>query len=370
MVETAHSLKWNTLDSDLEAILVEEELIRLHQPKFNILLKDDKSPIYLVITGGEIPLVKTCRRTDLIRYSKKNKDHIFGPYQSGYELKKVLKLLRPIFLWCHGSRGKRGCFYVQLGQCSGVCTGEISQDDYKLQITGLIQMLRGKKHALLRSLTTQMKESASNREFEQAVRMRDLIQGIELVSTKPLELDEKLPELSGTEPEEMIARLRGVLRKLFGLPASYPLGRIEGYDVSTLHGTNSVAAMVVFHNGKPDNSSYRSFSMLLDGTPNDVGMMSEAIIRRQRHPEWGIPHLIVIDGGKGQIHGAMKALEWNCPVVGIAKKPDRLIGWSTTRNAWVTLPLGNRDPASRLLQQVRDEAHRFSKARQTRRRSL
>lgn len=370
MVKTAVKLEWKELDSELEAILVEAELIRAYQPKFNILLKDDKSPVYLVITKEKIPRVLTVRRSDIQMGFGVKTLEVLGPYQSSMELRRVLKVIRKVFLWCQGpTKRGRSCFYYQIGQCSGVCAGVVSDEAYQAQIQALRLFLHGKKKELIRLLEQEMNTASAQRKFEKAALIRDTLRGIERVTRRHDEVaDEKLPELLASEPRERLVRLRRLLRKLLSLPPTYPLRRIEGYDVSTFQGALSVGAMVVFQYGQANTAQYRQFHLKDEGTPNDVGMMKEMLIRRQKHLEWGLPDLIVIDGGKSQVKAALSVWKWSCPVVGLAKAPDRLVVFPPRSTKAVELPLQSGELASGLLQQIRDEAHRFSNTHQHARR--
>ncbi|KKT97689.1 MAG: hypothetical protein UX00_C0008G0063, partial [Microgenomates group bacterium GW2011_GWB1_45_17] len=130
-----------------------------------------------------------------------------------------------------------------------------------------------------------------------------------------------------------------------------------------------VASMVVFTHGRADTQEYKSFNIRLGETPNDYGMLKEALTRRQLHPEWGMPNVVLIDGGKGQLRAALSVWKWQTPVVSLAKDPDQLLIYNQETRLYTEHPLRERDPASILLQRVRDEAHRFAKSRHTRRRT-
>jgi len=187
-----------------------------------------------------------------------------------------------------------------------------------------------------------------------------------------------LPALKITQAEEGIVRLRKIISSRGLMSRSQNIIRIEGYDVSNTQGTNASVAMVTFTHGQSDTDQYRLFNIRELNTPNDYAMMKEAIRRRQEHPEWGIPQLVVIDGGKGQLRAALSVWTWHCPVISLAKNPDRIIipkfepGTSDKRPRlpidYYVLKLPEGEPALKLVQQVRDESHRFSKKQHTRRR--
>jgi len=380
MVRTAKNLKWEVLESELEALLVEAELIRLHQPEYNILLKDDKTPLYINITDEPFPQVNTVRKKDVT--TGKISGVVLGPFSSGYRVKEVLKLVRPIFRWCNNPANSQGkpCFYYHLDMCSGACVGDISQEEYRADLNALILFLRGKKKEVVTQKKAQMKAAAATQAYEQAARLRDEIELITAVTSHRYKLkpDLVLPQLKETKREEGLIQLRGIISEQFSLPRTIELGRIEGYDVSNIQGTSAAVSMVTAINGAMDSSEYKVFTIRGLQTPNDYYMLQEALTRRQNHPEWGRPDLIVIDGGKGQLRAVLKIWQWSTPVISIAKDPDRLIipKWRQAQKLTATTSLPNKSkqkleylelklpeghPALQLVQKIRDESHRFSR---------
>lgn len=385
MVTTARRLKWEVRASELEALLVEAELIRLHQPQFNILLKDDKTPLYIYITNDFYPQVKTIRKKEIGRLKSLEGvkgQNIFGPYSSAFRTQQVLKLIRPIFRWCDYpldpsfTKKNRPCFYYHLNRCSGACTGKISVDEYRQDMERLKMFLRGKTKEVLSEFKQEMIESSAKQEYERAAQARDAIQLIEqfMKPTFRLRPDLQLPKLHASLIQEGLLHLRKELRNFYSLSNEYPLLRVECYDVSNIQGKNAAVSMVVFTNGEPDKAEYRLFNIRTLNTPNDYQMMKEALTRRQDHPEWGMPSLIVIDGGKGQLRAALSVWEWDVPVVSLVKDPDRLVipvfadiakkSIFNLKYHLVNYPLDH--PTLQILQQLRDEAHRFAKKQHTR----
>ncbi|OGJ21725.1 MAG: hypothetical protein A2804_00180 [Candidatus Pacebacteria bacterium RIFCSPHIGHO2_01_FULL_46_10] len=370
LVEEAVTLKHSILHSELEALLVEAELVRSYQPTYNILLKDDKTPLYIVITKETFPRVLTARKKSLLYTQQKGT--IFGPFPSAYKVRQVLHIARRIFPWCN-ERIKTGkpCFYFHLGLCSGACAGKIKTEEYQQTIVHLKEFLRGKTSKLLSSMKVELKRASATQDFEKAALYRDQMRMIEEVTKNPHILGPNLdlPQLSSLESENMLAELRRVLSQYISLPKTYVLERIEGYDISNTQGLRPVASMVVFTHGRADTQEYKSFNIRLGETPNDYGMLQEALTRRQLHPEWGMPNVVLIDGGKGQLRAALSVWKWQTPVVSLAKDPDRLLIYNQETERYTEHPLRERDPASILLQRVRDEAHRFAKSRHARRRT-
>lgn len=381
---TAHAkfLQWRVLRSELEALLVEAELINRYQPQYNVLLKDDKSPLYLVITQEEFPRVLRLRKRDLLKRRLKGKT--FGPFPSSYKVSEVLKLIRPIFPWCNAPRQKhmRRCFENHLHLCPGVCTGEISSADYQKIMDQLALFLSGKTKLVTDCLKKDMEAHKNQLEFEQAAAIRDKLKLIAEVTSETYRLrqDYFLPNLSSERSREGLIELRQILSTYQNLPREYVIDRIEGYDVSNTSGKQAVVSMVVSVGGQMDHSQYRSFNIRSLDTPNDFAMMAEALGRRVTHREdWPSPQLLLIDGGKGQVRAVLeklRATSWQTmPIIGLAKDPDRLVipqvapgQAGRLKINWTLLNLGGDDLALQLLQQVRDEAHRFGKSHHVARR--
>lgn len=379
LTHTATQLKHSVLTSELEALLIEAELIRTYQPPFNVLLKDDKSNLYIRITNDEYPRVEKVRKREII--TKQLDGTILGPFPSAYKVTEVLKIARKIFPWCNkkstSSPGDtKPCFYFHIDLCPGACTGTYSSQEYQATIEQLTLFLKGKKKSVIKKLQDEMRQAVQDERFEKAAIFRDQIQLITEVTQPSYRLKPEviLPALQLSETQNGLMHIRKMLTTYVQLPAQYPLERIEGYDVSNTQGTNPAVAMVVFTEGSSDPQEYRLFNIRSLNTPNDYHMMKEALVRRQNHPEWGKPNLVVVDGGKGQIRAALSVWHWSIPVIGIAKKPDRIIiplikpgaDKKMTGLHYQTLTLPESHPALKLVQQIRDEAHRFSKKQHTR----
>lgn len=381
MVHEAIALQHQALESELEALLTEAELIRTYQPHFNVLLKDDKSPLYIHITNETFPKVVRIRKKELFKLKKPGT--ILGPFPSAYKVQEVLKIARRIFPWCSkgfDARHPAACFEYHLDLCPGACLGEISPQAYQENISHLVLFLKGKKKHVLRELAERLKTAAQAERFEEAAQLRDTIAIIIEVTSTTYKLK---PELSTAALTANIATdgrayLRSILNLHTHLPRTATLNRIEGYDVSNIQGTLASVGMVVFTEGKATTDQYRLFNIRTLDTPNDYHMLREALSRRQNHPEWGIPDLLVIDGGKGQVRSVLSVWSWLCPVIGIAKNPDRLIiphldaadvrPLSRKSIEYSVLKLPETHPALKLVQQIRDEVHRFSNSHHGKRR--
>lgn len=368
-------MQWEVLESELQALLVEAELIKRYQPHFNILLKDDKSDLYICLSKDTYPRIFTARKPEILRSERKL--FTFGPFPSGLRVSQVLSIARSIFKWCdhpdqESVKQRRACFYYHINLCDGACVGACSPNDYQKKMTEVRQFLNGKTTQLINSYKKEIEIHVQAKEFEQAALFRDRLQAIILVTSPKYRLapDLVLPTLTNNLQEEALVSLRAELRQYLSVPATAPLTRIEGYDVSNIMGTNASCSMVVAINGQMDHQEYKHFGIKTLNTPNDFGMLKEALTRRQGHPEWGIPDVILIDGGKGQLRSVLSVWKWPSIVISIAKKPDRLliplIALSSKKSArpaitYKEIPLTDDIAATRLIQTIRDESHRFAK---------
>lgn len=382
MVHSAVKVKWEKLESDLEALLIEAELIRLHQPTYNTLLKDDKTPLYIWITAELFPRVQTLRKKEIELQS--HRGTILGPFPSGYQVKEVLKIVRAIFPWCNTAGNElhtpadRPCFYYHLQLCSGACVGRVDKKKYQEQMGQLILFLRGKKKKVLTQLKQQLQSAAAEQKYESAAEIRDKIQLIEAVTVKKYSLHPTLvlPNLANTLREQGVLELRKLLTLYQHLPKTIPLSRIEGYDVSNTSGKLASVSMVAFINGQPTPTEYKLFNIKTIDTPNDYYMLQEALQRRQNHPEWNKPDLVVIDGGKGQLRAVLQVWHWHTPVISIAKNPDRIIIPTSIERqqdrkphlSYQVITLPEHHPTLTFIQHIRNESHRFSKKQHIRRR--
>lgn len=346
MVSEIREIDYIQKPTAIEALILEANLIKYYFPPYNIKDKDNKSFLYLVITKEDFPKPLLIRGTDLGDDAAKRYKAVFGPYTSPRSLRAALDLIRKAFPWSTCEPGQqRACFYVHLKLCPGVCIDAISKRDYNKIIRDLIKFFDGKKDDLLKQYKKEMKTAAKEQRFEAAALLRNRIfflehiQDIAILKREDEDVD-KIRE--GEAPVNMF-------------------GRIEGYDISNISGTSSVASMVVFENGAPAKAEYRKFRIRTVQGSNDVASMKETLARRFRN-DWKHPDLILIDGGWPQVNGAIEVVrEWELgiPVVGLAKGPardkDELI---CDKNNLEICAQCERNKA--LLVAVRDEAHRFA----------
>lgn len=365
LVENIASAETIIVESEIEALILEANLIKKFMPLYNIRLTDDKDYLYIVVTDEEYPKILTARKKDLIKVKK-----WFGPYPSATTVKTTLKKLRRVFPWCSnplGSRtnkSKKPCFYYHIGQCPGACTGSISETEYSKIIKRFSKFLDGKKAELLEELTSEMEQLSKNLKFEEAAKIKKIIEGINYV-TAPTKITNYL--VNPNFLEDLNKNSLEELQRVLGLP-EFPV-RVECYDISNFQGKEATGSMVVLTNGEIDKSQYRRFKIKITGKPDDYAMHAEMMGRRLNHPEWGIPNLILIDGGRGQVTSVVSVLRHapeeknnltikqfnNIPIFGLAKREEWLY---PPEGEIIKLP--KKSLALRLLQKLRDESHRFA----------
>lgn len=478
LVRNIADFEYIIVDNEVEALVLECNLIKKYRPKYNISLKDDKTYPYLKITNEDYP------RVIITRNYIKDGGKYFGPYPSVTVLRETLELLRSIFPFrvCKQRTftNDRPCLNYQIKRCYAPCCGKISKEDYAQLIAKINDFFDGKHEELLADLTKQMNEAAENLHFEQAARLRDQIRGIERA------INDQKAVLSGNDDKDVLGLAMGaneVIVQIFFIRAGKIVGRenyalhdaidggkaeilaafikqfyldnqfippnilleeelseaeilqtwlsekrggkvqftvpkrgqqkelvdlvvrnaeeellkkreraladserlndalaelqaalhlprlpkrIECYDISNTQGTESVASMVVFVDGKAKKDQYRKFRIKTVIGPNDFASMNEVLLRRLGHMDTDVkfakdnPDLIIVDGGKGQLAFALKALAEmgynDIPIAGLAKKEEIL--FLPNEDEGVYLPRDSQ--ALYLVQRIRDEAHRFA----------
>ncbi len=337
----------------VEALILEANLIKHYWPKYNIKDKDDRSFLYLVITKEDFPKPLLVRGSDVPEDASRVYKAVFGPFTSPRAVRAVLDMLRPVFPWTTCKPGqKRPCFYYHLKQCPGVCINVADKKAYQKTIRDLIRFFEGKKEGIVRGYRREMEKLARAKRFEEAGAIRDKIFFLEHIRDVAMMKREvgavrEPPVRAGAAP------VRGVV-DIFG--------RIEGYDISHISGTSTVASMVVFDHGAPAKAEYRKFRMKTVMGSDDYASIRETLLRRFRHPEWRKPDLILVDGGIGQVRMAIHTLEeigQSIPVVGMVKGRER-------KRTDLVCDTDQQDLCAfceqylSLLTQVRDEAHRFA----------
>lgn len=453
--------------SAIEALILEMNLIKEHDPKYNIMLKDDKTYPYIKITNERHP------RLIITRKVKKNSGRYFGPYPNvtaAQETKKLLDRLYPLRK-CR-TLPDRPCFYYHIGQCLGPCVHEVSEDTYKIMIDEIVKFLNGGHKEIKKDLEKQMAEQAEALNFEKAKALRDQIRYIETVMEKQkvmftdtvdrdvfnfaydkgwmcvqvffmrqgklIERDVSIfpfyqePEEDFTSfigqfylrsnhlmPKEILIPKtadRDIVAELLGTEVTQPVrGRkrelvelaeknarialkekftlierdeertlkaveylgeslniptprvIEAFDNSNIQGVHAVSAMIVFEDGKPNKKAYRKYRVKTIEGADDVNTMREVVRRRYSRllkEDLPLPDLILIDGGKGQMHAAMDVLEnelgLNVPLCGMVKDDKHRTSQLVTGESAEIVPLARNSQEFYLLQRIQDEVHRFA----------
>lgn len=341
-------------DSEIEALILEASLIRKHEPKYNIVWRDDKNYFFVGKTQEDFPQI-------FITHQKKPDNNYVGPFVDGKSLKQTLKLLRKVFPFrtCK-TLPKRPCLWYQLDRCPAPCileTGAGSQipsardkikKEVKSNIRSILNILRGQKHKVLKDLKREMELASKKQDFEKASNIRDKIFALEKVISHSGIIEEKLITEEWDKTEKELKNLIGTTKEI---------SKIEAYDISNIQGQESTGSMVTFVNGLPDKNLYRKFRIKISGKPNDVAMLKEVIKRRLTHREWPYPDLILVDGGISQFN-ATKSVVKNkkIPVVSIAKRENKLFVKGGRQFFLKNL---SREIFNLILQ-LRDEAHRFA----------
>ncbi len=470
LVSEIHQIEFVIVSSEFDALLLENNLIKEHQPRYNILLKDDKSFPSICITNERFPRIYSTRRID------HSKGEYFGPYTSVKAMNGVLDLIRKLHkirtckynLSVENVRKKKYkvCLEYHIGNCLGPCEGLQSEEDYLKDIDEARKILKGKIGIVSKSYKEKMQESATNLKYELAQSFKDKLERLEkfqsrslivnqkitstdvfsmtttedekslfinymriengaIVNSETIEVKKKIEEENeevfrfsifdlrkkynsnnphiltnievepweevdivvpkigdkkhlvdlsfknalyykkerlskkSTQPNEGLLQMLQQDLKLSDLPV-----HIECFDNSNIQGTNPVASMVCFKNGKPSKSNYRKFNIKTVEGPDDFASMKEVVGRRYSHLKRegiSLPNLIVIDGGKGQLGAACDALKeldlyGQIPIIGIAKRLEEIYFPEDS----IPLYISKKSTSLKLIQQLRDEAHRFA----------
>lgn len=328
--------------SEIEALLLEADLIKRFKPKYNVSLRDDKTFPFIKITKEKFPAVSICR--------PKNKDNAlcFGPYTDSQAIRELIKKIRKIFPFRSCQKmPKKACLNFHIGLCQAPCIGKINNKDYAQNIRNIFLILKGKQGSLLKILQDEIKIESDKRNFEEAAKLRD-----QMLALGSIYLGGYVNNF--LEEARQLAQILGLKKLPF---------RIEAFDVSNIFGKEAVGSMVSFWRGLPDKNNYRRFRIKeSQGQIDDYKMLAEITRRRYarlKNEGLRFPDLILIDGGKGQISvvkNELDRLNLDLPLIGIAKSEEKIFSFNK-RNP-IKLPLNS--PALRLVMRIRDEAHRFA----------
>lgn len=357
MLKKIASVEWVEVDSEIEALLLESNLIKKHQPEFNVLLRDDKRFCYIKIDfNDEWPRVFVTRQVG-------RSGRYFGPFTSTDAAKETVNIIRKIwpFRSC-ATIPKRACLYYRLGRCPAPCEERVTHAEYDKTLRDIVLFLEGGKVGVAKNY--KLKISKLQKEIKRDD--DDLKQGelsrLEYVSKN---IDKVLAHSRILSLSDKYAADVLELAKILNLQ-KIPQ-RIEGYDISNTQGKEPVGSMVVFAGGEPVKNEYRKFKIKLNESLGDVGMLKEVVMRRAKHADWPSPDLVIVDGGKQQLNTVSRLFKKagiDVLVVAIskgeglrsAKAPDKIFFPGEKKP--LVLPLAS--PALHLIKRVRDEAHRFA----------
>lgn len=366
-------------DSEVDALLLEARLVKDIRPRFNVELKDDKTFPYL-----QIRIREDFPRVEFTRQPRRRGVRLYGPFTSARSLRHAIGVLQRIFQFrtcsldidAEDSRWRwfRPCLLHSIRQCTAPCNFRVTKEEYRKQIRALRMVLEGKKDRLVREMEREMEEASKALQFEKAARLRDDIAALQSLGQRGDVQRDAQPEVFPIDPKKGLAGLRKVL----GLP--HTPRTIEGVDIAHLGGSDTVASLVSFIDGLPFKPGYRRYRIQSVQGIDDFASIREVVTRRFRNTAGGtglspvqrkdrreagpteqvFPDILLIDGGKGQLNAARDAfavlgVEPPC-LISLAKREEEIYRPGEAE----PLRLSRHAAALRLLQYVRDEAHRFA----------
>ncbi len=401
LIESIWDFEWHIVKSDAEAVLYEGRLIKEFRPKYNISFRDDKR--FLLV---RVNLNEPWPRLQLTRLRKDDGARYFGPFAHSGALRSTLNAVRKKFgiRSCRppepGERDYKHCMDDVIKNCSAPCIAKITRDDYLRRVGEACELLDGEASHMIEQVEAQMKNAAERLDFERAAQLRNLLADLKK-TTKPMTRFTRKVLPSAINPKDDLAALADALQ------LHRPPAVMECFDISNISNTHIVASMVRFKHGVPDRANYRRYR--ITGTPgqDDFASMAEVVRRRYSRvlreageekvetgnpeaesgesavdldPEFsqlppaevvsqlstlnpqlsGLPDLIIVDGGKGQLSSACKELQrlglYDAAIIGLAKEFEEI--YRPGRPLPLRLP--EDSGALKLLQRIRDEAHRFA----------
>ena len=353
LVAEIYDTDWIVVDTEMDALFLESEMIKRYMPKWNILLRDDKSVTYVRIDmKSEVPYVSMTRNPE------DDGAEYFGPYYGKVAIATALRILRRIFPYYDKPYNGRKTLNTDLGLTPGIEVGKTTPKDYKASLRRMISYLKGNRKKLIRELEKQMYEASAKGEYEKAAEYRNQYFGLKGIGTKIVFSDKEFLDISS---DQALGELMDMLK------LEKPPVRIEGYDISHQSGKKVTGSMVCFINGTADRTKYRRFKLRKQQN-NDPESMREVITRRMHHlSDWGRPDLIILDGSVGQLSAIREIVAAEqIPVIGRDKSGDH----SKNARVRIVLTKGTEDyemiellPDShiaKLIARIDEESHRFA----------
>ena len=344
---------WIVVDTEMDALFLESEMIKRYMPKWNILLRDDKTVSYVRITmNEEAPYISFTRNPI------DDKATYIGPFYGKSAVEKAVRSLRRVFPYYIKPYSGKKNLDTDLGLTPGIEVGRSTPKDYKRNLRKLIRYLEGDRQKLLHDLEKTMHEEAQKGNYELAAEARDQLAGLKELKKKIVFSDKEFLDISSDQALKQLQEL---------LQLSDPPRRIEGYDISHQSGENTVGSMVVFINGASARSEYRKFKIRTSRN-DDLKSMQEVLTRRLKHREWELPDLIILDGGATQVNAVLPLVEpYDIPVVGRDKSGDhsksakvRLVIPRGAGSGLEIMDLPSSSHIARLIARIDEEAHRFA----------
>jgi excinuclease ABC subunit C len=376
MLDVVHDFEVLTVESEWEALLTENRLIKDIHPRFNVRLTDDKTFPYLVVTQREdFPRVFVTRnpaglRDDGTIAREMKGAKVYGPFANAGSLREAVSVLQRVFKFrtCkldiieNDEKNKRfrPCLLYAINQCTAPCADKITKEAYGLDVDRFARFLESKRSVMLRELREEMQKAAAELRFERAAQLRDQIRAIERLDERAERGDNWQPETESFifEPDKALKSLQ----KTLGMEE--PIRCMECIDIAHLGGNQTVGSKVSFIDGRPFKSEYRRYRIeSVAGGNDDYSSIREVVSRRYREAGSGVelyPDVIIIDGGLGQLHAAIEAfaqLDVKPPmVISLAKKEELIYVQERSE----PIRLGRENLGLKLCQAIRDEAHRFA----------
>lgn len=383
LIETIADFDYQLVKNEQEAFILESKLIKQYRPRYNIMLRDDKR--YQMM---KVNLKDECPSFVMTRIKKSDGAKYFGPFVHNNALYDTMDYLNRRFglrscnVLTPGEKDYKHCNADMIRNCSAPCIGNISLKDYKAKVVEVAELLEGKgRREYLKEVEEEMQAAAQALDFEKAAKLRDVKENMEKTLTPTRQFKSGVGMPSTVQPEDDLSELGDFL----GLGC--PPKTMECFDISNVSSNHIVASMVRFTNGRPDNQKYRRYRIKTVEVQDDFASMAEVVRRRYSHilregakkaraeqiedsqespaalmerVRANMPDLIIVDGGKGQLSSAVKELQqlglYNHPIIGLAKKREEVFfpGESDP------LLIPHEKGALKLLQRIRDEAHRFA----------
>jgi excinuclease ABC subunit C len=342
---------WLVVDTEMDALFLESEMIKRYKPKWNILLRDDKTVSYVRIDmKSEVPYIT------MTRTPEGDDAEYIGPFYAKRTVSDALRILRKVFPYYIKPYDGKKTLDTDLGLTPGIEVGKTTPKEYKKDLRKLIKYLEGGRKDLLKEIEKEMKYAAAEGKYEDAAKLRNQLFDLQGLRKKIVFSDKEFMSIS---QDEALKQLKELLN-LKEVPK-----RIEGYDISHQSGENVVGSMVVFINGASDRAEYRKFK-LRNQKNDDTGNMKEVLTRRLKHEEWSYPDLIILDGGIGQIN-AVKSLcdEKNIPVIGRNKSGDharnaKVVIIVPGENDYEEIEINPESHVAKLIARIDQESHRFA----------